>query len=102
MLRHLSPEPKRSTMTRSACPAALSSAASTEPMNPPPPVTISIRRPASGRVLLRAGAGSAADRRRWGRADRLDQPGRRMALDQIDQHDPSARGLYVFGADDAL
>src|SRR4051794_39456239 len=44
MLRHLSPEPKRSTMTRSARPSSFSAAASAEPINPPPPVITSMYR----------------------------------------------------------
>src|SRR4051794_29793352 len=91
MLRHLSSLPKRSTSTRSERPASFRCAASTEPINPPPPVITNIRQsPELGRVLARFGP------------DRMDQAGCRAPLDQIDQHDPAARRLDVLGADDGL
>src|SRR5437763_2935239 len=102
MLRHLSPLPKRSTMTRSARPASLSSAASTEPINPPPPVTTIMRRPASGRILLRPRPpGAVAGGGRRG-ADRFDQPRRRASLDQLDEQHPAAGRLHLLVPDDAL
>src|SRR5690349_12733341 len=90
MLRHLSPVPKRSTMTRSDRPASFNDAARTEPINPPPPVITSIAVSPSSRVVARLGL------------DRVDQPGCRAPLDQIDQDDPPARSLHVGGADDGL
>src|SRR5207248_8712540 len=102
MLRHLSPSPKRSTMTKSACPASLSSAASTEPINPPPPVTTIMRGPASGRVLLRPRPRGAAAGGGGRGADRLDQPRRRASLDEFDQQHPAAGRLHLLMPHDAL
>src|SRR4029077_20150179 len=84
MLRHLSSLPKRSTMTRSARPASLSAAASTEPIKPPPPVMTSISD---------AGLG-------WRRPHPADDAGSRVALDQVDQRHPSARRLDLLAPDD--
>src|SRR5216683_2341994 len=105
MLRHLSPVPKRSTMTRSDRPASLRAAPRTEPIKPPPPVITSIGPPASGGILAGAGGRHAGDVglfRRVRGPNGVDEPRCRTPLDEIDQHGAATRLAHLVGADHPL